>query len=165
MSEMYFCPHLARKWVIPNSGRDCHAWMKRIFASIRLIWATFWWASRIRAEIWQTHHCHVSTGPEMIAGALQREECLEAAFTYSDNKLDSPPSSSSPHIVTYTSSTANTAIHQNITKTQSSSPWPIINVSWDFHSNLWRTYFEVILLTGRQTNRRQPPHNLLPWWR
>lgn len=44
--------YLARKWVIPNSGRDCHAWMKRILASMRLIWATFWWASRIRAEIW-----------------------------------------------------------------------------------------------------------------
>lgn len=51
--------YLARKWVIPNSGRDCHAWMKRILASMRLIWATFWWASRIRAEIWQTHnHTH-----------------------------------------------------------------------------------------------------------
>lgn len=52
--------YLARKWVIPNSGRDCQAWMKRIFASMRLIWATFWWASRIRAEIWPTHHWHVS---------------------------------------------------------------------------------------------------------
>lgn len=52
--------YLARKWVIPNSGRDCHAWMKRIFASMRLIWATFWWASRIRAEIWQKHkHTHI----------------------------------------------------------------------------------------------------------
>lgn len=55
-----FFTYLARKWVIPNSGRDCHAWMKRIFASMRLIWATFWWASRIRAEIWQIDHRHVS---------------------------------------------------------------------------------------------------------
>lgn len=77
-----FGPHLARKWVIPNSGRDCHAWMKRIFASIRLIWATFWWASRIRAEIWQRHHCHVSTQPEMTTGTLQWGECLEAGSTY-----------------------------------------------------------------------------------
>lgn len=54
--------YFARKWVIPNSGRDCHAWIKRILASMRLIWATFWWASRIRAEIWQkqnrTHYTH-----------------------------------------------------------------------------------------------------------
>lgn len=43
---------LAMKCVMPNSGSDCHAWINRIFASMRLIWATFWWASRIRAVIW-----------------------------------------------------------------------------------------------------------------
>ncbi len=45
--------HLARKWVTPNSGKDCQACMKRILASMRLICATFWWASRIRVDIWE----------------------------------------------------------------------------------------------------------------
>lgn len=144
---MYFCPHLARKWVIPNSGRDCHAWMKRIFASIRLIWATFWWASRIRAEIWQTRHCQVSTGPEVITD-----------FTYSNKKKLGTPASSL-FTVTYTGTTANTARHQKRTKTKSSSPWPIINVSWDFYSNPLKTssYF-----ANRQTNKQTPTMSLPP---
>lgn len=129
MSEMSSRPHLARKWVIPNSGRDCHAWMKRIFASIRLIWATFWWASRIRAEICQRQRCHVSTDAEMTAGTRVRLVLLQTK---------TPPS------------TADTAAHQSITKTQPKSIFP-----QGFLLNLSRT-FKLFCQQPRQTDITSP---------
>lgn len=49
--DIYGSTDLAIKCVMPNSGKDCQAWINLILASMRLIWATFWWASRIRAVI------------------------------------------------------------------------------------------------------------------
>ncbi len=44
---------------MPNSGRDCHAWIKRILASMRESWEILWWASKIRVVSWNEKNKYV----------------------------------------------------------------------------------------------------------